>query len=341
MFRALLALTIGSILGLTGIVGGAYYLLTEKVPVPEAGIVFNVRKGASTHEIARLLHKKELVRIPELFVLTSRVMRTDGQYKAGKYRITESSSLLDLLNILKDGQVLLTQFSIPEGLNQWQISEELAKSFPNFTKDDFVKELTHPDLLERLPPEAKDLEGYLFPETYSIHEDASPVEIFKMMIDMFFERKSPTYRVLLKDSGFTLHEAVTLASIIEKETGDPSERTLISGVFHNRLKRKMKLQTDPTVIYGMWHDFDGNIRKKDLRAPTPYNTYVIQGLPPGPIASPGSDSLYAAVQPEETDFLYFVAIGDESGKHQFSRTLVEHNRAVREYLKRIRRRRKL
>jgi UPF0755 protein len=155
------------------------------------------------------------------------------------------------------------------------------------------------------------------------------------MVQRFRETISDRWRARADELGLTLHEIVTLASIIEKETGVPEERPLIASVFHNRLRKGMRLETDPTVIYGI-EDFDGNLTRKHLRTPTPYNTYLIKGLPPGPIASPGRASLEAALYPADTDYLFFVARKDRT--HQFSSTLEEHQKAVRKY--QLRRRRK-
>jgi UPF0755 protein len=336
MIRFLLALFTGALLGLLSLAGYGYYLVTKPITFPESGITLRIESGASARSIARTLLKNGVIENEELFFLTTRLMGLDAAYKAGKYRFKGSQNLLSVIETLKEGQVLLVSFAIPEGLNQWQISEKLGEAFEGFTAADFAAALSAPELLALLPKEATTVEGYLFPDTYSISEDASVIDALRMMIDAFLAKDNPEWQVLRKDLGMSLHEMVTLASIIEKETGHPSERPRISGVFHNRLRMKMKLQTDPTVIYGIWDRYDGNIRKKDLQTPTPYNTYVIDGLPPGPIASPGADALDAAVRPLPTDELYFVALGDGSGLHKFSKTLTDHNRAVREYLRQLR-----
>ena len=183
---------------------------------------------------------------------------------------------------------------------------------------------------------ADSLEGYLFPETYHFGKFTTEATLVKIMIDTFKERAlKKEFLQRARKIGFTYHEIITLASLIEKETGKDSERKQISSVFHNRLKKNMPLQTDPTVIYAI-ENFDGNIRKRDLKIDSPYNTYRYKGLPPGPIASPGLKSIVAALYPEKTTNLYFVSRQD--GSHQFSATLNEHNRAVQKYqLRRVRR----
>jgi UPF0755 protein len=186
-----------------------------------------------------------------------------------------------------------------------------------------------PKLLAEVPSKPATVEGFLFPETYTFNPRTTPQEVLKTMLETF--KKSVPGEVIEKGALRKLNplEVITLASIIEKETGKPEERRHISSVFHNRMRIGMRLQTDPTVIYGMWERYNGNIRKSDLREPTPYNTYVISGLPPGPIASPGLLAIQAAVDPLDTEDLYFVSRGD--GSHIFSRNLKDHERSVYQY----------
>jgi UPF0755 protein len=176
---------------------------------------------------------------------------------------------------------------------------------------------------------AASFEGYLFPETYSFARDTSAARMIAAMAERFHEVFTPAWREQARTLGLSLHAVVTLASIVEKETGVSAERPLISSVFHNRLKRGMRLETDPTVIYGLGDAFDGNLTRRQLETATAYNTYLIDGLPPGPIASPGRGALEAVLFPAETRYLYFVARGDQT--HHFSATLVEHQAAVRRY----------
>jgi len=175
---------------------------------------------------------------------------------------------------------------------------------------------------------AETLEGYLFPDTYFFPKDVTVEKIISTMVLRFWSIFSPAWKERAKHYGLTVHQVVTLASIIEKETGAAFERPLISSVFHNRLRKKMRLESDPTVIYGI-KNFDGNLTRKHLKTRTPYNTYAIRGLPVGPIANPGRASLEAALFPEKTSFIYFVSKKDTT--HHFSTNLKEHNRAVRKY----------
>jgi UPF0755 protein len=173
------------------------------------------------------------------------------------------------------------------------------------------------------------LEGYLFPDTYHLSRGMTPRAVIDVMVKRFFAVMGP-FSEAIRQSGMSLEQVVTLASIVEKETGAPEERPLIAGVFLKRLKNNMRLESDPTVIYGI-DPFDGNLKKEDLRTHTPYNTYLIKGLPPGPISSPGLEAIKAVLFPAQTDFLYFVSKND--GTHHFSKTFSEHRKAVRKYQK--------
>jgi UPF0755 protein len=234
----------------------------------------------------------------------------------------------EILEALTSGMAVLYVVTIPEGYRITEIADLLeAKGLVD--KTDFIEATRNRELLESLNIPSGSLEGYMYPETYKFSKAGGARRIVQTLLDTFKERVLQPERVQQAEAmQFTFHEIVTLASLIEKETGLGKERKLISSVFHNRLAKKMRLQTDPTVIYAMI-DFDGNIRKKDLSIDSPYNTYKYFGLPPGPIASPGLESIQAALEPEESDFLYFVSRKD--GSHQFSTNYKDHIRAVRKY----------
>lgn len=298
--------------------------------VPAAGtlqpIEFEVKEGDSFGQVALRLERIGAIRWPLFFRAYARLTRQADKIKAGPYTFEPNILPQQILAKLLKGEVSLVQFTIPEGWNTWQIAERLAATFPHITKEIWLQEMKSEKHLALLPSEATSLEGYLYPETYSIRTHPTASEVVQMLLNTFAKNFDPIFEVKGKDYGLTKHKIVTLASIIEKETRIQEERPRISSVFHNRLRRGMRLQTDPTVIYGIWERYDGNIRKKDLLEPTPYNTYVISGLPPGPIASPGRAALAAAVEPLTTSDLYFVAKAD--GSHVFSSTLSEHNRNV-------------
>ena len=207
--------------------------------------------------------------------------------------------------------------------------EELAneKEFLLLAKD--------PAFIQALELDVRSLEGYLFPTTYRFAKYSKPENMIRTMVAFMSKAVTPERRARAAELGMSVHEVLTLASVIEKETGAAEERRLISAVFHNRLRRKIPLQSDPTVIYAL-EGFDGNLRKRDLGVDSPYNTYRVRGLPPGPIANPGLESILAALYPAKASYLYFVSRND--GTHHFSSTLAEHNRAVDKYQRKYRRR---
>jgi UPF0755 protein len=239
-----------------------------------------------------------------------------------------------VLDVLVDGKTYLHRITIPEGFTLKQIAEVLRTNELGQT-DEFIALATDPQYVSSFEINAQSLEGYLFPDTYYFPRSATTKMIIRKMVERFDEQFPAQWHDRAKALGRTVHEIVTLASIIEKETGAAFERPLIASVFHNRLKKKMRLESDPTVIYGI-PNFDGNIKRKHLRALTPYNTYRIKGLPPGPIANPGREAIKAALYPDKTDYLFFVSKKDTT--HHFSKTIQEHRKAVRKY--QLRRRKK-
>jgi UPF0755 protein len=232
-----------------------------------------------------------------------------------------------IMEIMVRGEVKLYKLTVPEGYNLHQIAE-LVEAAGLGSKYDFSNAATDATLARKYGLEASTFEGYLFPDTYFFPKNVDVEKIISSMVGRFRSVFTPKWEARAGSLGFTVHQIVTLASIIEKETGSPFERPIISSVFHNRLKKNMRLESDPTVIYGI-QNFDGNLTRKHLLTRTPYNTYTIRGLPVGPIANPGRLSLEAALYPEKTSFIYFVSKKDST--HHFSSTLKQHNLAVRKY----------
>jgi UPF0755 protein len=288
---------------------------------------FIVSRGMGFGSIAERLKTAGLIRTTWKFNLLARISGVDRNVQAGEYQLSMNMSPNEILEALTTGRVLLHRVTVPEGLTIPQVAEVLAAAGMT-DREAFVAAATNPDFCKQLGVPADTLEGYLFPETYFFPRPVEPQDIAAAMVERFGQVFIPAWEQRAADLGFSVHEVVTLASIIEKETGAAFERPRIASVFHNRLQKKIRLQSDPTVIYGI-KDFNGNLTRKHLRTPTPYNTYVIQGLPPTPIANPGADALKAALYPEETSFLFFVSRKD--GTHYFSRNLQEHNQAVRKY----------
>jgi UPF0755 protein len=251
----------------------------------------------------------------------------DKRLKAGEYLLSAAMPPRQILDIMVKGAVNLHKLTVPEGYSIPQIAA-LVENAKFGSKIDFIKTATDTALASKNGIEAATFEGYLFPETYFFPREVAMEQIISAMVNRFWSVFTTEWKVRAKDLGFTVHQIVTLASIIEKETGAAFERPIISSVFHNRLKKKMRLESDPTVIYGI-KNFDGNLTRKHLSTHTPYNTYKIRGLPAGPIANPGRASLEAALYPERTVFIFFVSKKDNT--HYFSTNLKEHNRAVRKY----------
>lgn len=290
-------------------------------------VVIQVNAGQPFKITTDNLYAQGLIHSPFRFNLIARLKGYDKKLQAGEYLISGSMSPLNILEKLKKGEVRLYKLTLPEGFNIYQIAELIEKaSFAN--KADFIKAATDAALVRQKLIHADTFEGYLFPDTYFFPKNISVQKIITTMVDRFWSVFKPEWKKKAQAYGFTIHQVVTLASIIEKETGAPFERPIISSVFHNRLKKKMRLESDPTVIYGI-KDFDGNLTRKHLATPTPYNTYKIKGLPAGPIANPGQASLEAALFPINTSYIYFVSKKDRT--HQFSTNLKDHNKAVRKY----------
>lgn len=299
-------------------------------------VVVTLEKGISLKKISFILEKEKVIASRRLFEWMVRLAGKGQQLKAGEYEFNAGMSGEEVMNQLVEGKVLQHTFTIPEGHHLNEIGKILVSK--NLTTPDEWKNLTSDkDWIRSLGVPADSLEGYLFPDTYSYQRGATLRELVKMMTDLFFKKITAELINEAKQKGFSLHEWVTLASIIEKETGLASERPLIAAVFLNRLKINMLLQTDPTVIYGI-KNFNGNLTRADLERDTPYNTYTRAGLPPGPICSPGLASLQSVLHPIPGEALsggalYFVGKGD--GSHYFSKTLQEHNRAVNYYQRHI------
>jgi len=289
--------------------------------------VIHVKPGQPFSATTQTLYEKRLIKSPFRFNLIARFKGYDKKLQAGEYLLSGSMSPLKLLDKLVKGEVKLYKFTVPEGYNIYQIAE-LAAEAGFAKKTDFIDAATDASDARQKGIEADTFEGYLFPDTYFFPRGTTSKTIIATMVGRFRSVFRPEWKNQGQTYGFTIHQVVTLASIIEKETGEPSERPIISSVFHNRLKKRMRLESDPTVIYAI-KNFNGNLTRKHLAAPTPYNTYKIRGLPVGPIANPGLDSLQAALYPLNTPYIYFVSKKDKT--HHFSTNLKDHNKAVRKY----------
>lgn len=316
--------------------GGALFFASQTFVHKPAGssaeeIFFEVQKGKSFQSVSEELERKHLVSNAFFFSIYSRLKNGPQRLKVGEYALRPNMTPSQVLEIITSGKSVGKPFTISEGLNVFEIAD-LYQQQGFGTREEFLNLCFDKNLVKSLLGEEHDsLEGYLFPETYQITKYSTTKELLRSMVLNFqqaYGEVSPQSQI----KGLTKHQIVTLASIVEKETGAFEERPLISSVFHNRLKKNMLLQTDPTIIYGIaekTRKTTFKISKADILAPTRYNTYVIRGLPPGPIANPGKAALMATVNPASSEYLFFVS--QNNGTHIFSENYADHAKAVRRF----------
>ncbi len=290
----------------------------------------DIPPGAGPSSIGRRLVDAGVVRDINSFRLAVWLSRQGRRLQAGEYRFDRPVSTREVVEKIARGEVYVQPITFREGLSIKQMAE-LYESKGFGTAASFMRAAKNVDLVRALDPQAHDLEGYLFPDTYSLPRKATAEQLVGRMVAGFEKALTDDIRTQAAARGLGLRELVTLASIVEKETGNPAERPLVAAVYSNRLKIGMGLQCDPTVIYALDRSgrYTGNLTREDLRYDSPYNTYRYAGLPPGPIASPGRASLAAAAAPADVPYIYFVSRND--GSHAFATTLDEHNRNVQQY----------
>jgi UPF0755 protein len=324
-------LLVSLILALSVVVWAGWHLLTPSFGATSTKLIF-IKKGVPLKKVADILENEGIIRNAYFFSGITTILGKKGKIKAGEYEFHPRMRPLEVLGTLTKGQVKSHLVTFSEGYTLVQISQRLADSnivdqgafLQKATSSAFISSLGLPE--SPIPT----LEGYLFPETYHFYREMDPADIIRTMIHQFKKMFGPEWSNRGSQSDLSEREIVILASIIEKESSIPEEKPLVSAVFHNRLKRKIPLQSDPTVIYGI-KGFNGNLTREHLSSHTPYNTYVIAGLPPTPICNPGRDSLVAALNPAPVSYLYFVSKND--GTHFFSTDIEQHNQAVWKYQK--------
>ena len=287
-------------------------------------IELKIVRGMSSQAIADQLVHSNLIHNPWVFLFVTHLSGASHRLQVGTYRLSGAMSIPQIIDHLKTGKVVTRQFVVPEGLTVAQIAKLWEKSGFGMAAA-FNQAAQDPRWRLNYKIEGDTLEGYLFPNTYQFPDGATPEVILEIMLNEFERRWTVEFTEEAKALGFSRHEIITLASIIEAEARVPDERPLVSAVFHNRLRRGWKLQADPTALYGLGNP-DRAPRAADLRVDSPYNTYIHKGLPPGPICNPGIASIAAALRPTSVDYMYFVATGD--GRHHFSKTLREHQKMI-------------
>lgn len=341
-FFVLLVLTL-LVGGAAGVAGYRYYRAAE-MPYGRAAtadpLLIEIPSGLGPQAIGQKLIAAGVVRDQWTYRVAIWRSGQARRLQAGEYRFDRPMSALEVIGKIARGEVDLLPLTFPEGLTL----REMARVFETSgfgTATDFLSAASAASLIRAVDPEASDLEGYLFPDTYSLSRHTDAPTLVRTMVDRFVKTLTPEIRAAAQARGLSVRQLVTLASIVEKETGKPEERPVVASVYSNRLRIDMPLQCDPTVIFALLRAgrYTGNLRRDDLQFDSPYNTYRYPGLPPGPVAAPGAASLLAAAQPATTEFLYFVSRND--GSHVFAKTLSEHNRNVQQFQVEYFRRRRL
>jgi len=317
-------LTIGGISLYMALHPKARFGFTERPPR-----TVEIPARTSAREVATRLEAEGIIPNQWLFLALAALRRTADTLKAGEYQFTAAMGVLDVLEAMEEGRVILHRVTIPEGATARNIAALLHQE-GLADRDRFLALVSDPAFASQVDPEATMLEGYLFPDTYYFTKGLREETIIEKMVARFFRSFPLEEEIRGRSLGMTRYEIVTLASIVEREAVTEEEKPIIAAVFHNRLKKKMLLQADPTVLYGRGKPLSSRITYGDLRSSrNPYNTYVHPGLPPGPIANPGESALRAVLYPADVGYLYFVSKND--GTHHFSKSFAEHDRAVRRY----------
>lgn len=313
------------------LIGAAFYRYAT-IPVNDIAIAqtVDIPKGSGFFRITEILDNAGLVHYRPLFWVLALGKGAARHIRAGEYELNGAMSPSAILDKLVRGEIKVYPVMLPEDITANEVAKRLS-AFKLVDEKEFMTLATDRSFLASLDIEADSIEGYLFPDTYRFDRSMTIKEIIRILVGQFWRTVTPEMRERAQEIGLTIPQWVTLASIIGKESGNSAEKPLISAVFHNRLAKGMKLQSDPTAIYNLQQE-GGHVKivlLKHLKSDTPHNTYRISGLPPGPIANPGIDSLWAALHPAKVDYLYFVAKND--GAHQFSSNLASHNQAVLKY----------
>jgi UPF0755 protein len=334
MKKLLLSLLVAIVLVAGGAAAFAFYMV-NRIQQPYKGFseperFVEIPSGTGAAEIRRRLVEAGVVSDELAFRAALMWTGQSRALKAGEYRFDRPMSVVDVVEKLARGDVYGHPITFPEGLTIREMAE-IVESHGFGKADEFIKAARDGSLVNDLDPAAKDLEGYLFPETYTLPRGTPVVTLVSLMVERFRDTYTMLEAKRSGQVGLSTRQIVTLASLVEKETGRAEERPLVAAVYRNRLDKNMAMQADPTVVYALVKagTYDGNIRKRDLSFDSPYNTYKYAGLPPGPIASPGRAALEAALAPAEVDYLYFVSKND--GSHAFAETLAKHNANVQEY----------
>lgn len=312
---------------LASLVGYSLYYLHSPLEREAKTVTIEIPKGASFRKASVILQEAGLNRHPLIFHLLGLVRGVTGKIRAGEYELSSNMTPREIISKLVRGEVRAFMITIPEDYTARDIAARLS-SYKLVDEAEFLSLVNDREFLKDLGIEGLSAEGFLFPDTYKLDRTMGAREIIRIMVGQFWKSVNPLMVAQAERMGLTLVEWVTLASIVGKETSVAQEKPLVAAVFYNRLKKGMRLQSDPTAVYNL-DNFSGKIRRRHLKNESPHNTYLIEALPPTPIGNPGLDSLQAALNPAQVDYLYFVSKKD--GTHHFSSTLKDHNQAVWKY----------
>lgn len=308
------------------IIGGYFYTKFNQAYVG-SDVVFKVEHGDTFGKINHRLFEAGIIQDKRLFHHYAKYKNLLSKFRAGAFQIKSGSTMTDVLEVLVHGQPILHSVTIPEGKNMYEVAK-LMEAAGITTEADFLSVVKNPEFISELNISAPSLEGYLYPETYRFAPATPAKTVVRTMVALFIKKTSS---LEFNHPFLDKHQVITLASVVEKETGAKFERPSIAGVFTNRLKKKMRLESDPTTIYGIWHRYSGNIKKSDLLEFTPYNTYKVPALPQGPICNPSLEAIQAVLSPDSHDYLFFVSKND--GTHVFTTNYKEHLQAVGNFQK--------
>lgn len=325
--KVFIVVLLATVVAISALMIQFYRFQEQVVSIPDSGRIFTIESGSNIKTIAQQLSLEKIIDDPWLFILLAKLKGVETRVRAGEYRLQQSQSPSDLLKLFTKGQSIQYSFTIIEG---WAFRQLLNELQQQVTIRNTLVGKSNDEIMTALGYQGQHPEGLFFPDTYSFPKGTTDIDFLRRAYQLMqthlqreWDNRAPNLPIT------SSYDALILASIIEKETGAAYERPLIASVFTQRLRKKMRLQTDPTVIYGLGESFDGDIRFRDLKKDTPYNTYLHKGLTPTPIALPGLDAIKAALHPADGEALFFVAKGD--GTHYFSKTLEEHNKAVSKY----------
>lgn len=318
--KLFIAIIVVGLLGLISVGSYVGYFYTRTYQGPDANFI--VENGDAFGNVNQRLFTQGLISNKRIFHYLAKAQHVMTKFRAGSYTIPRGSNMATILDTLVYGQPDLTSITIPEGKNMYEVAKLFAASGIT-SESEFLEVVQHPDFISQLKISASTLEGYLYPETYRFAPHTPAKTVVRTMIDLFNRKTS---QIEFNHPFLNKHQVIILASVVEKETGAKIERPAIAGVFTNRLKKRMRLESDPTTIYGIWQRYQGNIKKSDLLEMTPYNTYKIPALPLGPISNPSLEAIRAVLNPEQSEYLFFVSKND--GTHVFTKNYQDHLQAV-------------